>query len=140
MHQPADVVLIVVDPELALDGRSQASGRPAVARKTVRGGTREIHLADTIHLIRFSSFWKGFDYADPWRAQASLKSRRGPKKAIVAIAADLLRAAYFILKRVVPYHELGGDFYDRMDSTKATASLVRRLKNLGYEVSLSPVT
>jgi len=68
-----------------------------------------------------------------------LKSRRGPKKAIVAIAADLLRAAYFILKRVVPYHELGGDFYDRMDSTKATASLVRRLKNLGYEVSLSPV-
>ncbi|BDU75480.1 IS110 family RNA-guided transposase [Mesoterricola sediminis] len=68
-----------------------------------------------------------------------LKARRGSKKAIVAIAADMLRAAYFILKREVPYTDLGGDYYDRLDSNKARANLVRRLKALGYEVQLTPV-
>ena len=66
--------------------------------------------------------------------------RRGSKKAILAIAADMLRAAYFILKRNVPYQDLGADFYDRLDHSKATTSLVKRLRNLGYEVSLSPAS
>ena len=68
-----------------------------------------------------------------------LKARRGPKKAIMAIAADMLRATYFILSRGVPYHDLGADYYDRLDTNKARSSLVRRLKNLGYEVQLTPV-
>jgi hypothetical protein len=68
-----------------------------------------------------------------------LKARRGPKKAIVAIAADLLRAAYFILKRGVPYQDLGGDYYDRLDTNKTRAKLVRQLRSLGYEVELTPV-
>jgi transposase len=69
-----------------------------------------------------------------------LKARRGPKKAIMAIAADLLRATYFILKRRVPYKDLGGDFYDRLNTTKATATLVKRLKALGHNVTLSPAS
>lgn len=69
-----------------------------------------------------------------------LRARRGSKKAILAIAADMLRAAYFILKRDVPYQDLGADFYDRLDHTKAATSLVKRLRNLGYEVSLSPAS
>lgn len=69
-----------------------------------------------------------------------LRARRGSKKAILAIAADMLRAAYFILKREVPYQDLGADFYDRLDHSKATISLVKRLRNLGYDVSLSPAS
>ena len=68
-----------------------------------------------------------------------LKARKGPKKAIMAIAGDMLRAAYFILTRGVPYQELGGDYYDRLDTDKARSTLVRRLKNLGYDVQLTPV-
>jgi transposase len=68
-----------------------------------------------------------------------LMGRRGAKKAIIAIAADILRACYFVLKRRVPFQDLGADFFDRQDKTKATASLIKRLRNLGYEVSLSPV-
>lgn len=67
-----------------------------------------------------------------------LKARRGVKKAIVAIAADLLRAAYFILTRRTPYHDLGAAFFDRLDTTKATANLVRRLRALGYDVHITP--
>jgi transposase len=66
-----------------------------------------------------------------------LRARRGAKKAIVAVAADILRAAYFILKRDVPYQDLGGDYYDRLDTTKATRSLVKRLQSLGFDVALT---
>ena len=39
-----------------------------------------------------------------------LKVRRGPKKAVVAVAASILTAAYFILLRGVPYADLGPSF------------------------------
>ena len=67
-----------------------------------------------------------------------LKARRGAKKAIVAIAADILRAAYFILQRGEPYRDLGGAFFDRLDTTKATSRLVRKLQALGYDVHITP--
>ncbi|MFN8012131.1 MAG: IS110 family transposase [Holophagaceae bacterium] len=67
-----------------------------------------------------------------------LKARRGAKKAIVAIAADLLRAVYFILQRGEPYRDLGGTFFDRLDTTKATSRLVRKLQALGYDVHITP--
>jgi transposase len=67
-----------------------------------------------------------------------LKSRRGPKKAIVAVAASMLTAVYYILKNHVPYRDLGLDHYDRIDKTKAASQLVKKLKNLGFDVALSP--
>lgn len=67
-----------------------------------------------------------------------LKTRRGVKKAIVATASELLRTAYVILTRGVPYQELGAGFFDRLDTTKATANLVRRLRALGYDVLITP--
>ncbi len=44
-----------MNSELALNGSGQTPRRPAVARKTVRGGACEIHLADRVHLIRSQS-------------------------------------------------------------------------------------
>jgi transposase len=65
-----------------------------------------------------------------------LKSRRGPKKAIVAVAASILTAVYFILRDGVDYHDLGADYFDRSYKTRATSRLVRRLMDLGYQVEL----
>ena len=65
-----------------------------------------------------------------------LKSRRGAKKAIVAVAASMLTAVYFILRDSVDYHDLGADYFDRSDKTRATSRLVRRLMDLGYQVEL----
>jgi transposase len=65
-----------------------------------------------------------------------IKSRRGPKKAIMAVAASMLTAAYYILRDDVDYRDLGIDYFDRIDKVKATNRLVRRLKDLGYEVEL----
>ena len=65
-----------------------------------------------------------------------LKSRRGPKKAIVAVAASILTAVYFILRDATEYRDLGADYFDRSDRARTTSRLVRRPMALGYQVDL----
>jgi transposase len=65
-----------------------------------------------------------------------LKSRRGPKKAIVAVAASMLTAAYYMLRDSVKYRDLGPHHFEQRDKTKAVARLVRRLHDLGCQVEL----
>jgi len=65
-----------------------------------------------------------------------LKGRRGAKKAILAVAASMLTATYYMLRDGVDYRDLGDDHYDRRDRNKAINRLVRRLHDLGCEVEL----
>lgn len=65
-----------------------------------------------------------------------LKSRRGAKKAIIAVAASMLTAAYHMLAGGVEYHDLGPYHFDRLDKTKAINRLVRRLQQLGCDVQV----
>jgi transposase len=67
-----------------------------------------------------------------------LKSRRGPKKAIIAVAASMLTAVYYMLIRAVPYHDLGAAHFERRDHAKLAQRLVRRLRDLGFTVTLQP--
>jgi transposase len=67
-----------------------------------------------------------------------LKSRRGPKKAIIAVAASMLTAVYYMLTRAVPYHDLGAAHFERRDHAKLAQRLVRRLRDLGFTVLLQP--
>jgi transposase len=72
-----------------------------------------------------------------YRAQfLRLRARRGPKKAVVAVAASMLTAIYYILRDGVEYRELGGHYFERLDHTKTTQRLVKRLRDLGYRVQL----
>lgn len=63
-----------------------------------------------------------------------LKSRRGPKKAILAVAASMLTAAYHMLKHDVDYRDLGADHFDRRDKAKLAHRLIQRLHALGFAV------
>jgi transposase len=65
-----------------------------------------------------------------------IKARRGPKKAILAVAASMLTAAYFILREGVEYRDLGAEHFDRHDRTRVINRLVRRLHDLGCEVEV----
>ena len=65
-----------------------------------------------------------------------LKARRGPQKAIMAVAASILRSAYFMLLRKATYQELGADYFERNDQDRVAQQLTRRLQRLGYEVAL----
>jgi transposase len=65
-----------------------------------------------------------------------LKARRGPKKAIVAVAASMLTAAYFMLRDGVAYHDLGGRYHETQHRTQLANRLIRRLRTLGLEVEV----
>jgi transposase len=47
-----------------------------------------------------------------------LKARRGAKKAILAVAASMLTAAYFMLRDGVPYRDLGPGHFDQRQRDK----------------------
>jgi transposase len=63
-----------------------------------------------------------------------LKARRGAKKAILAVAASMLTAAYFMLRDGVEYEDLGPDHFDRRDKTKTIRRLLKRLADLGCNI------
>ena len=65
-----------------------------------------------------------------------LKARRGPKKAIVAVAASILTTVYHLLRDGTVYEDLGAGHFDAVNRDRAAKSLVRRLKALGFEVDV----
>jgi transposase len=67
-----------------------------------------------------------------------LRSRRGAKKAILAVAASMLTAAYHMLKNGVEYKDLGAEHFTRRDRSKMIQRLVRRINDLGCQVQLIP--
>jgi transposase len=68
-----------------------------------------------------------------------LRSRRGPQKALLAVAASILTAVYHMLKRGVPYHDLGHDYFHNRDKHRLTAKLLGRLRELGFSATLEPL-
>ncbi len=64
--------------------------------------------------------------------------RRGLKKAAVAVAHRILILAYHVIRDGIEYRELGGDYFDRQHPEQTAHRLVRRLSNIGYDVTLSP--
>ena len=67
-----------------------------------------------------------------------LRARRGAKKAIVAVAASMLTAAWHMLRNGTEWQELGAAHFDRADATKTANRLIRRLQQLGYVVQAAP--
>jgi len=65
-----------------------------------------------------------------------IKARRGAKKAILAVAASMLTAAYFMLRDQVTYRDLGPQHFDRRHRDTTIRRLIRRLHDLGCEVAL----
>ena len=69
----------------------------------------------------------------------SIKARRGPKKAIMAVAASILTAIYHMLKDGTMYKDLGRNHFDRRSSDQQKKRLVKRLAHLGYAVEIKPL-
>jgi transposase len=65
-----------------------------------------------------------------------LKARRGPQKAIVAVAASILTAVYYMLRDQTAYVDLTANHFHKRDKHKTADRLVRQLNALGYSVTL----
>jgi transposase len=66
-----------------------------------------------------------------------LSAKRGKKRALVAVGHSLLVIIYHVLKNNVEYRDLGPDYFDRLEPERLRRYLVKRLQNLGYDVTLS---
>jgi transposase len=78
---------------------------------------------------------KGSYYRDKYNR---LRARRGPVRAIMAIAHKLLIAAFHMLSTGEVFRELGESYLDNVARKRSTAKLVQRLSNMGYNVMLVP--
>ncbi len=78
--------------------------------------------------------------ASYYRAQFfRLQAKRGPQKAICAVAASILTAIYHMLKDGVVHADLGASYFDNRPRQAKINRLVRQLKNLGFEATLQPI-
>jgi transposase len=75
-----------------------------------------------------------------YRAQFyRLQARRGPQKAICAVAASILTAIYHILKDGVPHEDLGVDYFDKRKPESKVKRLVAQIAKLGFQATLQPI-
>ncbi len=65
-----------------------------------------------------------------------LITRRGKKKAVVAVGHTILTIAYHLLRDGAEYADLGPHHFDERDEQHVTRRLVSRLEALGYSVKL----
>jgi transposase len=61
--------------------------------------------------------------------------RRGPKRGAIAVAHSILVIAYYILRDRREYEDLGPDHFDRVNVAKLRHYHLRRLAELGYDIS-----
>ncbi|HEU5369507.1 MAG TPA: IS110 family transposase, partial [Ktedonobacterales bacterium] len=64
-----------------------------------------------------------------------IAARRGAKVAMIAVGHAILVMIYHMLSRQVSYTELGGNYFDERDRQATQRRLVRRLEQLGFQVS-----
>jgi transposase len=66
--------------------------------------------------------------------------RRGMYKAILAVAHTVLVIIYHVLQSHEPYSDLGADYFDKLETARLERHHVRRLEQLGYNVTLTPAS
>jgi transposase len=66
-------------------------------------------------------------------------ARRGKKTAIGAVKHSLLVTVYFMLRDNKPYQDLGADYFDKLNPQQRIRYHIRKLKDLGQKVEVSPM-
>ena len=91
-------------------------------------------LKTTLAQIAWSAARKKHSY---FHAQfLRLKTRRGPKKAIIAVAASMLTDVFYMLRDGTEFHDLGDQYFAHHDKARLTNRLLKRLRDLGVEVEV----
>lgn len=103
-------------------------------RASIRRGN--VHLTTALVQAATSAVRKKDSYLKS--KYYKLRARCGPKRAAMAIAHKLLRAAYYILRNATQYKDLGGDYLAQLAHTRERRVAISRLERLGYSVQLTP--
>jgi transposase len=114
-------------------GQNESAGR--VKSSHTRPGDKYLKAALGVAALSVSRS-KGTYLAARYRRIAA---RRGPIKAVVAIEHTILIAVWHMLTNGEAYLDPGVDYYTRLDPQKAKSKAIRQLRELGYEVVITPV-
>lgn len=109
------------------------------AGKRHGGKTRKgnVHLkAALVMAANAAGKTKGTYLGDRYRR---LKGRLGGLRAGVAIGHKILVTAYRMLSDGSDYQELGAGYLDQLNSHRTAGNLVRRLRQLGFNVQITPM-
>lgn len=113
-------------------GNNQSAGKSRSGRTTKGNIALKTTLIQCAH---GASKHKGtFFYAQFQR----IKIRRNSKIAAMAVAHSILIAIYHMLKYNQPYCDLGADFYNKFNREKKINSYLKKLSELGVDISAVP--
>jgi len=68
-----------------------------------------------------------------------IASRRGAKKAKVAVANTILKICYFMIRDGTRYKDLGPDYFDKRDKQAIVMRSIKRIQSLGFAVTITPI-
>jgi transposase len=68
-----------------------------------------------------------------------LCGRRGPQKAICAVAASILTAIYHMVRSGASHRDLGADYFDRRTPEAKARRLLAQLAKLGFAAQIQPL-
>ena len=68
-----------------------------------------------------------------------ISAHRGKKRAYVAVAHSMLIAIYHVLHDGVGFRDLGADYYNQFNRERKANGMLKKLKALGYEVTIAAV-
>jgi transposase len=106
----------------------QRSGKTRRGNRTLRTGLTQLaHAAARTKGTYLSALYQ------------RLATRRGRKRAIMAVAHAIVVSAFHMLSRHEPYRELGPNYFDERRRDHLVDRLTRRIQHLGYRVHLEPV-
>ena len=105
--------------------------RPAGTRHGVRWLRRCV--VESVHSVSRSDNYLGAQYRQ-------IARRRGPNKAVMAVAHSMIVIAWHVLSTGQTYEDLGADYFrKRQDPARTAKRLTAQLEQLGYRVVLTPV-
>jgi transposase len=115
-------------------GQDESAGKRKSTR--IRDGNR--YLRSTL----VQAAWAAIRVKDSFLAAyfRRLAARRGKQKAIIAVAHKILVIIYTLLKTGQVYEERGAAALDERQKERIVHRLERRIAQLGYKVSLEPIT
>jgi len=73
-----------------------------------------------------------------WALYRKLAGRLGPQKAAVAVGHAILVMVYHLIQDGTEYQDLGPNYFDERNKEATVRRSVKRIENLGYEVTLHP--
>lgn len=111
-------------------GNNESAGKRRSAR--VRKGNRYLFNA-LVQVSHAASHTKNTYLSAQYHRIAS---RRGKKRAVVAVAHSIFIIGFHLVERKETYRELGANYFDQRRPEVTAQRLVKRLERLGYQVCI----